>query len=226
MYNFLIEERNRRRKSALHTHHSELLQSHSKPDLFPSRETFLSFPPVEALWKETTSPLPESIDVTGYALFDAEKWSAALPSIQAAVLQYQGEVETLAIARLTARGLPVPPATEILDDPQSIFCYVPPVPPGEADIVFPFPAIHAKMRDRQDGRGFRSSCAAEFMSVQEGKVVGGNGGLEYASCGVEIVGLRRRGARFSADCVTDVDCTVLHKFSDVRILLGRLSILA
>ncbi|KAF8874159.1 hypothetical protein CPB85DRAFT_570208 [Mucidula mucida] len=117
------------------------------------------------------------------------------------VLQYQGEVETLAIARLTAgyeaRGLPVPPATEILDDPRSIFCYVPPVPSGEADVVLRFPAIHAKMRDRQDGRGFRSSCAAEFMSVQEGKVVGGHVGsntlrveLKLWDCGEGVRGFR------------------------------------
>ncbi|KAF9020741.1 hypothetical protein BDZ89DRAFT_1072048 [Hymenopellis radicata] len=184
MYRHLIEERNRRRRFALHAHYSELLQSHSKSDLFPSRETFLSLPSVKALWLEKTNPLPESIDATGYAVFDAEKWSVALPSIQAAILQYQEEVEALAIARLTAgyeaRGLPIPPPTEILDDPRSIFRYVPPDPPGDdwrdADLVFPFPAIHAKMRDRQDGFGLRrpcAACAAEFMSVKEVKVLGG-----------------------------------------------------
>ncbi len=185
MYRNLFDERTRRRRLALYPRYLEMRGSHCKPDLFPSWKTFFSYPFVEALWNETVYPLPESVDLTGYTVFDTEKWSAALPSIEAAVLQYQEEVEALAIARLTAGyealGLPVPPPTEILDDPRSIFRYKPEYRNGDilrSDdvLVLPFPAIHAKMRDRQDrlvsNLIFRHPCAAEFLLVPEVKVVG------------------------------------------------------
>ncbi len=154
MYPDLLYARNERRRDALMPKYQELLESHPTPDVFPSSRTFLELPSVKSVWEEPVNPLPATIDVANFVLYDDTKWEAALPAIQADVLRYQQEMEALAIARLTAayeaQGLPVPSPAYILNDPRSLFCYTPPSyswVPVQNDIIVPFPAIHREIRD-------------------------------------------------------------------------------
>ncbi|KAF9021009.1 hypothetical protein BDZ89DRAFT_1116139 [Hymenopellis radicata] len=181
MYPGLINVRNHHRRNALRPKYQELLESHPAPDVFPSHRIFLEFPSVKGVWEETTNPLPDSIDVADFVLYDDAKWVAALPAIQADVLRYQDEMEALAIARLTAayvaQSLSVPSPAEILDDPRSLFCYV----SGDRswslvkddDIIMPFPAIHREIRDKYKQVDYgRFHRVDEFETLEEPSVLG------------------------------------------------------
>ncbi|KAF9021003.1 hypothetical protein BDZ89DRAFT_251673 [Hymenopellis radicata] len=127
MYPALLDERNHRSRNALRPKYQEWLESHPTPDVFPSHRIFMELPSVRGVWEEATNPLPDSIDVADFVLYDDAKWVAALPAIQADVLCYQQQMEALAIATLTAayvaESSSVPSPAEILDDPRSLFCY-------------------------------------------------------------------------------------------------------
>ncbi|KAF9003156.1 hypothetical protein BDZ89DRAFT_1081083 [Hymenopellis radicata] len=169
MYPDLLHARNRCRRSALQSKYRQLLESHPTPDLFPSCRIFLELPSVKGIWEETTNPLPDSIDVADFVLYDDAKWVAALPAIQVDVLRYEEEMEALAIARLTAayvaQSLPVPSHADILKDPRSLFCYASGSFHVKNDIIMPFPAIHREIRDNQEG-GFRFHLD-EFRTLRQ-----------------------------------------------------------
>lgn len=178
MYPDLLYARNRHRSTALKLKYQEMLESHATPDLFPSLRTFLEFPSVKDLWEETVDPLPDSIDVGNFVVYDDAKWVAALPDIQADVLRYQQELEALAISRLTAayeaKSLPVPCPADIFDDPRSLFCYSSWAYMRDK-IILPFPAIHREIRDRFKEAYTRLPRVEEFMTLEEPGVVGGRG---------------------------------------------------
>ncbi|KAF9003470.1 hypothetical protein BDZ89DRAFT_1081002 [Hymenopellis radicata] len=73
MYPDLLHARNRRRSTALQPKYRELLESHPTPDLFPSCRIFLELPSVKGVWQETTNPLPDSIDVADFVVYDDAK---------------------------------------------------------------------------------------------------------------------------------------------------------
>ncbi|KAF5371776.1 hypothetical protein D9758_003364 [Tetrapyrgos nigripes] len=159
----LIDQRNRERQDAINSRYLDLLKAHPNPDLFPSRQTFLDLPTVKSLWNKNehergTDPGPVECDP--FVPFDETEWNANYDTVKENIASYETEMQRLAKERLAKayveQGLEVP--ADPIHDPRSMFRYTPPVLtlhslgtlPPENDYVLPFPAIHRRMRDRQD----------------------------------------------------------------------------
>lgn len=158
----LIESRNQLRVRAYRPHYLKLRRDDIEPDLFPSRYTFFTMPSMRPLWEKDQGPEPPAVELQEFVPFVEAEWLAALPDIRAAVAAYQQEMKDHAVQCLTlayaAKHLPLPESP--IDDPRSFFRYTPlwnPFGPQGDEVVLPFPAIHAAIRDHpQSPEEFKS----------------------------------------------------------------------